>query len=78
MTEQLKELNSIYIFVKRVSDNFKNDLSVCFTGDDLFKLIIRLQTTHSALTDVEYEDTKWLNKLINYIQPYSVIAYRES
>lgn len=67
MNEVLKK---IYFRVKSQSNEFKTDLGNAFTGDELFKLTVDIQSVYSAGYQPLPEDEKWVKKLINYVQPF--------
>ena len=65
----MDELKKIYLRVKSVSNEFKNPLGECFTGNDLYATIVKFQSVYQA-DQVKPEDAKWVNKLINYLEPF--------
>lgn len=69
--EIVQELKSTYFDVKRKTNDLRQPIEICFTGDELFHLTIRLQTLHPQIpVTVSLDDLKWIGKLMNYIQPY--------
>ena len=65
----MNELKKIYLRVKSLSNEFKNPLGECFTGNDLYAIIVKFQSVYQA-DQVKPEDAKCVNKLINYLEPF--------
>lgn len=65
----MENLKKLYFKVKAQSREFKTPLGEAYTGNELFYTILEFQKNYTS-EEVDAEDQKWFNKLVNYLEPF--------